>query len=90
MLEGAVLAFRLFANDDKVKVTVARLQTRKRVDANHVGEQVDGFTQSHVTRVGVWGRRRHGDDACKRCERAGGGEGQGGGTGTRVTKRTHS
>ena len=53
MLQGAVFSFRLFSDDDEVQMSVARFKAWQRVDAHHVSEEIDGFAQAHVRRVGV-------------------------------------
>ena len=53
MLQGAVFSFRLFSDDDEVQMSVARFEARQRVDAHHVGEEIDGLAQAHVRRVSV-------------------------------------
>ena len=53
VFQRAVFSFRLFSDDDEVQMTVARFEARQRVDAHHVGEEIDGLAQAHVRRVGV-------------------------------------
>ncbi len=50
VLQGAVLSFGLFADDDQIQVVVASAVARQAVDVDHISKQVQ-FTPVKINRV---------------------------------------